>query len=321
MGPDCLFQSGPCTKLKSAAKNGVCSILARRNGKEKLWSICPVRLHAATRFAIQEHFGVNAEDVQLVPEQVILDDPEAPRADFIAFLPGSRSNGSDLDVIAIEIQAVNVSGNVGKLYQRFVEGEEGILEGKVTVNLNNMFKYVSNQSIQKGGFHRWLNVPSYVIMQEANLEYIERRVPFHPVNPGDIRFLAVDFDADGSLQFKRSVGAAIFHGSNLIPPNPTFLEAMALRFIGKTTPEVARREFENRVILRAEQLGLYQDHVASLLAYAEEHCTCGHARLDHTSSGCLAATSMEWDEGTLSLGPACECSCFKSDSPQQPTPC
>jgi hypothetical protein len=177
----CPFVEGPCSKLISPAKTGICSIKYSAEGfGDTTWAICQHRLKGAPfQDAIDRHFGARASEASLVTELRI----DQPRMSLDGV--GARlEDGEVADLVGIEAQTIDTrGGSLQPLWDSFVNGEpdewrDGYPKGpKFGVNTTNVWKRLLPQVMNKGRLYRGWDSKLYVLVQDPVFQFIARRMP------------------------------------------------------------------------------------------------------------------------------------------------
>jgi hypothetical protein len=299
----CKHRKEPCEKRRLSL-NGVCMI----SDSAGPTIICPRRLYQALAFIPPLHFKENElADVVMTTEQRVLKD-ENYQIDFVAFHPGDARI-----VVPIEVQAVNIVGNVGDEYKHLI-GEGPPSDKKHAPNRTNMHRYLLMQLIQKGSVLQHVGLPYYVIIQEANLQYVLKKTAefdyLRPPDQADVIFFSVDLDEQWELKLIRKVGVDW----------ATFLRALLQAFLQDLpSPEDALADFLHLVHKRALDQGLLHAYHAKVAEKVEaewgEVCTCGHTRRQHNGwEGPCNEGALIGFEGSLADVDWCECNGFVKKS-------
>lgn len=189
----CPFQNRPCTKLRTAAGTGVCSLRYKAKGfpRENIWAICAKRLTGGPfEHAKAVQFASRAEAAELVTE-VKINNPDMS-FDGVIYLIG-EGDDPEVEFAGIEAQTIDTRGGAVKpIWQAYVDGEpqrwrDYYEEGKVRpgVNTTNVWKRMLPQAMNKGRMFRDWDSALLVILQATLLTFIRRRMPFTGLGPQD----------------------------------------------------------------------------------------------------------------------------------------
>jgi len=317
----CSYLGGPCRKLRNS-KNGVCVAQTRdcldpSLDGDRPFILCPQRMLPALGIILGHHYGSDMGSVVLVPEQPLREKPPTKKIDYVSVLPGTRN------MAAIEVQTIGIRGNIGEEYHHLLGDDPEDFESRVQgTNQADMLGLLIMQLVQKGSFLRHIGMPCYVLIQEPNLNYLMNQIPVAAVPPAvaDITIFSVDLDGDALVPV-RTLGVNLGE----LAQGGSLLGALSQRYVGGLpSPQVALATFEDRVIRRAENRGLYHGYRAEVWGQLQEElgamCQCGHSRREHDSEGACTSGEVVGFDGPIPETEPCPCTGFvATESTAPPT--
>lgn len=209
----CPFKGGACTKIRSAAKTGVCAVHYKAEGFETatIWATCANRLAAEFESVRDLAFGTEAPEARIVREVKISD----PALTFDGVVLLARDDAT-VDFVGIEAQTIDTRGGAVKpIFDSYMAGEPNKWKEYVAggdpfgVNTANVWKRLLPQVINKGRMYADWETQLYVIVQGTLMQFIRRRMHLHELSRqerdrADIVWLPWDYTgattADGQLE-------------------------------------------------------------------------------------------------------------------------
>jgi hypothetical protein len=262
----CRFRNGPCKKALRS-KNGVCSL----SFEGKHVAICPDRLLPAVEL-IRSGLLPTARTV----EQTEAPDPSGwGRSDFVLL---------DYDTgktVPIEIQAVNITGNISHAWSAWKEGEVQST-GNARLNQTNMYKYLQYQILKKASAQVREGNQLVVAVQDINFHYLHKRTPFSRVSPSeaDVLFYVLSL-TDTGVALSDIVGVKLSATLDLRrePKEKGLIEAI---LFGLEDQKAYVSDIRDRARKRGSSSKFEAEDRDRFFAMAEAACAnCGHRRDEH----------------------------------------
>lgn len=182
----CPFKGGACTKVRSAARTGACSVRYKAKGFETdtVWATCAHRLAAEFDSVRELAFGDQAESARIVRE-IKIDDPALTFDGVVLLL----HEDAPVDFVGIEAQTIDTRGGaVRPIYDAYTAGEPDRWKEYVGggdpfgVNTANVWKRLLPQVINKGRMYADWETQLYVILQGTLMQFIRRRMHLHELS-------------------------------------------------------------------------------------------------------------------------------------------